>query len=116
MSTTPAPNPERRQRQRVALRGTAYLALTGHQPVEVRTVDISIDGVGVVGSANPPAGLTCLIRLAIPVKPRGSTPIEVEAKVTHSVFSQGGGGFLIGLQFVGLSPTATSAIKQFLQS
>src|SRR5664279_5069732 len=112
MSTTTPPGPERRQYKRAALRGIAHLVLTGHPSIEVRTVDISVGGMGIVASANPPAGLACVIRVVIPVKPRGTTTVEVQAKVAHSIFSHGAGGFLIGLEFSQLSAEAKSAVMQ----
>lgn len=106
---------ERRQHARVVLRSTAYLLLSGHSPIEVRTFDIGIGGIGIVAPANPPANLSCTIRVTIPVKPQGSTSFEVQAKVVNSVLSGSEDGFRVGLQFINLSSTAESAILRLLQ-
>lgn len=92
------------------------MLLPGAGPIDIRTVDISAGGMGIIASVNPQAGVTCLLRLALPLKPHGSTVIDVQAKITNSVFGNSENGFKVGLQFTNLSESATSAIDKFLQA
>lgn len=114
--SSPTPGSERRQHRRAVLRCPAQMLLPGAGPIEVRTVDISAGGMGIVAAVNPPSGVTCLLRMSIPLKPQGSAVIDVQAKVTHSVFGNSENGFKVGLQFTNLSESATSAIDKFLQA
>lgn len=96
------------------LRVPAVVMLSGEQSFEVRTLDIAQRGMDIVAAANPRPGTTFTIKCAIPVRPKGRTTIEVQAKVTHSVFCSTENGFKIGLTFVDPSSTASSAIRQYL--
>jgi c-di-GMP-binding flagellar brake protein YcgR len=98
------------------LRSVAQLMMPGQPALMVRTFDIGIGGVGIIAPANLPALLSCRVRIAVPVKGHGSTTVEAQAKVVHSVLSGSEDGFRIGLQFVDLPPVALAAIKQFLLS
>ena len=116
MTRPPATGRERRQFERVAFRGIAYLIVAGHPPLEVRTFDIGLGGIGIVASGNPPANLSCTVRVAIPVRPCGTATIELRANVVHSILSGNEDGFKIGLQFVHLPASAESTIKEFLRT
>jgi c-di-GMP-binding flagellar brake protein YcgR len=116
MTGNPPPSRERRQSERVAFRGIAQLLVTGHPPLEVRTIDIGLGGIGGVVSGNLPANLACTVRVAIPMRPGGPVTIELRACVVHSILSGNEGGFKIGLQFVHLPASAESALKEFLRS
>ncbi len=106
---------ERRQHERKSLRSSAQLVLPNQAPLEVRTVDLSVGGMGVVAAANLAPRLTCLVRVVVPLKPKGVTVIEAQAQVAHGVLSSSHAGFLVGLQFVGISAATAAAIKQFMQ-
>lgn len=89
------------------------VVLPGNQRFAVRTLDISPGGLAIVASANPRPGTTCAVALALPVKPRGAVPLELRAKVVHSVFASSEGGFKIGLSFTELPANAAQAIVTF---
>ena len=106
---------ERRQHERKPLRASGQLLLANRAPMEIRTVDLSLGGAGVVAPVNLAPKLTCLVRIALPIKPKGSALIEAQAAVAHSVLSSSQSGFLIGLQFTSVSAASATAIKQFLR-
>ena len=105
---------ERRQQQRKPLRANAELLLPGAAPVTVRTLDISIGGIGVVSALNLPSGSQCVIRLASPAQSRGAPTIRIDATITHSIFTIRQDGFMIGLRFGDLSPEAVEAVTKYL--
>ncbi|NUZ05389.1 PilZ domain-containing protein [Piscinibacter koreensis] len=112
---TPAAS-ERRKQERRTLRANAALRLSGATPVVVRTLDLSVGGMGVVAAINPPAGSRCTIGIASPAQPRGAIAVEIDAVVVHSIFSSRESGFKIGLQFGDLTQSAADAINRYLGS
>lgn len=105
---------ERRVDVRKPFRSPAFLAVPGRPPASVRTVDISSGGVGILSADNPPPKTVCTVRLALPVKGRGTVVFDVQARVAHSIYSSKGGGFQIGLQFTQLTPDLAAAIVGYL--
>ncbi len=106
---------ERRQQQRKALRANAELLLQGAPPIPVRTLDISIGGIGVVSGLNLPQSAPCVIRLAAPGQSRGVPTIRIDAIIMHSIFTIRHDGFMIGLRFGDdLSPEAVEAVTKYL--
>ncbi|MFY7855817.1 MAG: PilZ domain-containing protein [Rubrivivax sp.] len=105
---------ERRREERRALRVPARVSLGPGQVFEVRTLDVSPSGLGIVASANPRPGLTFKIEFVLPMRPSGALNVEATAKVMHSVLARDQGGFKIGLQFASLSPGAEAAIQKFV--
>ena len=104
---------ERRIDPRRALRANAEL-LIGGQRLEVRTLDISISGVGVATSMNPRTGLAVSLLLAPPDARRGTARIEMPVTVVHSILTRELGEFKVGLRFAEISPTALDAVKKYL--
>jgi hypothetical protein len=105
--------PDRRIHERKKLRSTAQLLLLGRK-FDVRTLDVSVSGVGIICSANPAAKTACSIRLSIPTKPSGFVLLELHAMVVHSVFSSANDGFSVGLLFVAPSAEAAAAISSYV--
>lgn len=114
--TTPATGSASAQRRsdHSVLRVPAVVMMSGQQVFEVRTLDIAPRGMDIVAPANPRPGTTFTIKCTIPVRPKGRTTIEVQAKVVQSVFCSTENGFKIGLTFVDTPPTTASAILQYL--
>lgn len=81
---------------------------------EVRTIDLSAGGMGIVASANPRPGTVLSIRFAVPLGSRGQAMFESKARVVHSVFSSAESGFKVGLSFVELPPTSAAVAIQYL--
>jgi c-di-GMP-binding flagellar brake protein YcgR len=106
---------ERRHHERKALRVSGQVLIPAQPPMEVRIVDLSRGGMGLVAPINMPAKLVCMVRASLPLRPSGSVVLEVQAKVVHCVLSSAHSGFLAGLQFERLTPAAEAAIKKYLQ-
>ena len=104
---------ERRQ-ERKPLRTNAMLRVPGAAPIRVRTLDISVGGMGVVASLNPHPGVACSMAIAPPASASGAPTIAIPATVVHSIFSVREGGFVIGLRYGELSDEAVEAITRFL--
>jgi c-di-GMP-binding flagellar brake protein YcgR len=111
-----APDAERRVTDRKTLRTRATIILGQTQAFEVRTLDLSTGGMGIVAQANPRPGTLMGIRFMLPLKPGGYHPFEARAKVAHSVYSASEQGFKIGLSFIDLSPEAAAAAQRFVSS
>ncbi|MCX9157363.1 PilZ domain-containing protein [Niveibacterium sp. 24ML] len=110
------PSSDRRQNERKPLRTTSYLRLPGSRPTAVRSVDISLGGMSIIATANPPSKTSCVLRVGLPAGAQGIKLVEVEAKVLHSVFSGREDGFKVGLSFVNLGAEARQAISSYLSS
>jgi len=110
----PIPHDDRRQHERRALRVAAQVLLPNAQAFEVRMLDVSAGGAGILAPANPQKGTQFTLRVGIPKRPTGNTTVEVQVEVTHSIFSAAENGFKIGLRFVRLDPATATAILQFV--
>lgn len=108
--------PTSRQHLRKPLRTSALLSSTALPTLTVRTLDISLGGMGIVASANLIMRVRCTALLTIPTRNYGSTQLRLEAAVAHCVFTGAEDGFKIGLQFTVLSAEAEAAIAQYLQA
>jgi c-di-GMP-binding flagellar brake protein YcgR len=109
-----APGEERRTAERKGLRVKATVILGQAQAFEVRTLDLSATGMGIVAQANPKPGMILVVRFLIPLRPSGYSPFEAKARVVHSVFSSAESGFKVGLSFTELSPASAAAALRFL--
>lgn len=114
MSAEPLPH-EKRQHKRRWLQTTANVMVAGRSPLEVRTSDISVGGLGIVAPANPPQNLIVTVRLALPMPGSKLVPIEVTGRVVYSVLSRQHGGFSIGLSFMSVSPQVLQVIDAYVR-
>ncbi len=106
---------ERREQMRRTFRRNATLLLPAGVEVTVRTLDISLGGLGIVAAANPPNGLVCGIRL--PLTGRRGEPVALELRVraTQGVFSAADHGFKVGLAFVAPDAAQQRLLREFLE-
>jgi c-di-GMP-binding flagellar brake protein YcgR len=110
---------ERRQHERRTLRVAAQLKLTdasatGARPMDVRTLDISLGGMGVVTPVNLRSGVTLTISFTLPARSKGITPIQARVQVMHSILGRDEGGFKIGLRFLAADNATNAAIREYL--
>lgn len=105
---------DRREHERKPLRIAAQVLLPNAQVFDVRMLDISAGGAGILAPANPQKGTQFVLRVAIPKRPTGNTPCDLPVEVTHSIFSSVENGFKIGLRFTRLDATSAGAIVQFI--
>jgi c-di-GMP-binding flagellar brake protein YcgR len=105
---------ERRQYERKHLRTSGQLFVAGRPPMEVRTIDLSLGGLALAAPMDVPAKTLCVVRVVLPLKPKGNVLLEARARVVHSVLSSAQAGFSIGLQFTDVSAATAAALNQFL--
>lgn len=104
----------RRQSERKSLRSKALLQFSGRSGLEVRTLDVSASGMAIVAPSNLPSAAVCIVQLVLPLK-KGRFPLQVNARVVHSIFSGTESGFKVGLQFLGPSPNMAAALAQYIE-
>ena len=106
---------ERRKSVRRVLRTTAVVILNESQTFEVRTVDVSINGMAIVAPANPKPGVVFYIRFKVPLKNKGYENFESKARVVHSIYSSSESGFKIGLNFIQLPQNFATLLEKFIE-
>ncbi len=105
---------QRRKQQRRAIRGMGTFVLPGSQ-IEVRLLDISAQGMGVVAPLPMPVGARCNARFGLP-KETQRHPVQVDATVISCILSGNDGGFRLGMQFGSLPSAMRSAIEDYVAS
>lgn len=106
-------SPERRAAYRKLVRLTAVLELEGAAPLAVRTVEVSEEGVALSSPLNIRPGRRCVVRVAVPTRPR-QPMLVAQGTVTHSVLSQRDGGFRVGVQFQALPRAVQERLQSFM--
>ncbi len=106
--------PERRVEDRKVFRGPAQLLLPTREMQRVRTLDISLGGIGLVAPSNLPRDAVCEIRFRPPVVSDHVEMLAARGRVAYSVLSGKENGFLVGLQFTDIAPGALALIRRFL--
>jgi hypothetical protein len=106
--------PERRLTPRRDLRMKALWRRPGTQFVEVRTLDISTTGIGLISDINVPEGETCAVLIALPVAPGRSVNMQITGTVAHCILNGQTSQYKIGVSFVQLPPQTAAAIKAFV--
>ncbi|NML15796.1 PilZ domain-containing protein [Azohydromonas caseinilytica] len=105
---------DRRQVDRKAFRSLGLLRLPSRQVLEVRTVDISVGGMGVVAPWNLQRDLCCDIRLRAPVMSAGMDFLVLRCRVAHSILSGKADGFMIGLEFLDPPAAVLDVVRQYV--
>jgi c-di-GMP-binding flagellar brake protein YcgR len=98
-----------------ALRTHAHVELPGKKYIEVGMLDISLQGMAIVASANPAPGTSFNIRFTIPGPTKGGVLCEERVSVVLSVFSSSLGGFRVSLKFTNLAPASAAAITHYVK-
>ena len=105
---------EKRSHERRPFGLPVEVLLPGRAALTMRSVDISIGGIGLVAAVNAPFGMELQLRLALPLGAKGTQSFEVRARVQHSVYSRRDDGFRIGMVFLKPSDRLVVAIGDFL--
>ncbi len=105
---------ERREHTRRPLRTTTTLLLPGNQVFDVRALDISLGGMGIVAPVSPKSGTRFRIRTTLNLPDVGAVPFEANVEVTHSIYGAHEGGFKVGLRFVSVEPHLEQALARFV--
>lgn len=108
------PGRDRRLTPRRDLRIKALWRRSGAEFVEVRTLDISATGIGLISDVNIPEGETCSVLLALPVAPGRSVNMQITGTVAHCILNGQTSQFNIGVSFVQLPPQTAATIKEFV--
>ena len=110
------PSADRRTEARKPLRVRVRLRLAGHAPTELRSVDLSSGGMGLVADVNLPLGLAGDVGFTLRFPNGSSLDVQADATIIHSVFSSSHDGFIIGLQFREPSADLQAALRRYLRS
>jgi c-di-GMP-binding flagellar brake protein YcgR len=104
-----------RQYRRRILNIPAQVQLSTGQRFEVRLLDVSEGGAGIVAEAAAPVGVR--FRLAFQMPARTAMPttrIELQARVVSNILSRDHAGYRIGLQFVDLDQAQHQQIRGYV--
>lgn len=94
---------ESRVHHRHPLRTRGHLLFSGHEPVPVRTLDISVGGLCIVSELTLPVKIQGAIALSLPAGNGRFELQNINIQVMHSIFCNREDGFKVGLLF--LKPT-----------
>lgn len=103
---------EQRTSARKILKVKVVVAMDGHAPMLVRTVDISANGVSISVPEPMQAGLAGQLSFDLLVEGK-SVPIAARVKAKHCIFSSG--DFKVGFQFLNLDLNAMTQLSRFLR-
>lgn len=97
---------------RKVLKAKAQLSINNGQPIDARTIDIGVDGVGLLLPGPVSSGQQGRVIVNMYFDGKAHL-VSAAVKVTYCVFSSG--EFRAGFQFVGLEPTVLSSISAYLR-
>ena len=106
---------QRRSHARRPLHCPAKLMLASKRIIDLRIVNISAGGLGVIAPENLAMGTSCQLRFDLPLAPGGHVTLYLSAEVMNSVFSSREDGFKLGLKFVKPTEESASHIERFVQ-
>lgn len=113
-----AAEPARRVEQR-PYRARAHLellALPGRPSIEVRTLQISIEGLRIMCPRNLPPGTVCQLSTLLLQRPIGHTLLRVQTVVQTSLLSSTGQGFQLDLRLHRPDAAQLEAIANYLKA
>ena len=103
---------EQRQSIRKILKVKALVALEGRAPMQVRTVDVSANGVSIAVPEPMQAGQNGQLSFDLLVEGK-SVPVAARVQAMYCIFSSG--EFKVGFQFLNLDLSAMSQLARFLR-
>lgn len=115
-NSLPAPDwADRRQYERKLLRVPAQMIVPGVGQISVRTIDISLGGIGVISDAKLPMMAEGMIRLSIPTMQQTVVDVICRATIMHCIYNGDLDGFKVGLKFTEMSMPTRDAIYRFIR-
>ena len=114
LSVAPDAVEQRRIHARRPLHCPAKLLLASKRIMDLRIVNISAGGLGVIAPENLAVGTNCQLRFDLPQVPTGQVTMYLSAMVMNSVFSSREDGFKLGLRFVNPTEDSASRIERFV--
>lgn len=106
----------RRNNERVIFNKTALAIFDGEPQALVKTIDISVSGIGVHSPVQGLPKSTCWVRLKIPVSHHQNKVFDVKTTVIYSVYSKDKHNFKTGLVFVNPPAPLIELIKKIIHS
>lgn len=103
---------ERRSGQRRPMKTKALLSVESTAPVQIKTVDISTNGLGIALQEPLRAGVPVMVKFELYVDGQGHT-IVARGIIAYSIFS--GGEFKAGITFSQLNLTAMALISKYVK-
>jgi len=103
---------EQRTSARKILKVKAIVAMDGHAPMLVRTVDISANGLSITVPEPMQTGQAGQISFDLLVEGK-AVPIAARVKAMYCIFSSG--DFKVGFQFLNLDLNAMTQLSRFLR-
>jgi|GEM_PF-2266265 len=105
--------PDRRRSARKALNTNGLLASQGHEPVEVKTVDLSLGGVAVAMPYRMALNQACIVTFDMPIQDK-IRRVAAVAEVAYSVRNTKQ-DFKTGLRFVELDAAGAAAVGEYME-
>ena len=105
---------ERRVHARRPLHAPATVLLPGNQVDEVREIDISLGGMGILAEVSPKTGTRFRVRTSLNLSGANPVTFEADVEVTHSIYGSHERGFKVGLRFVSVEPHLEQALARFV--
>lgn len=102
---------ERRLQPRYVVRRGAMVLTPDKKVIEVRTLDISFGGVGVVSPEALPKRVLMLCRMNLLYRSDTDKLYDVAVEAMNCIYSAQHGGFKVGFQYRPISPSLQEAIR-----
>ena len=106
-------NQRKSDRRGLRVPGKLLLQGTG-RPLDVRTRDLSSEGMGVVSHLNLKPHQHCTVEFSLPLIPKRVNVGPVEAVISYTVCSSTVDGFLVGLKFLSVRDDDMNLIRAYL--
>ncbi len=103
---------DQRSAPRKPLKTRAVLTVRGAEPLAVRTLDISINGVCLSFFKPMPIGLAGRLSIDLMIEGKVNT-IDVQAKAAYCIFSNG--QYKVGFQFTGVDMATVTLLAKFMR-
>jgi len=113
MSSEPNSENNRRATERKIFHSFGKLIFADQTPIDVRTLDLSMDGVRIVCSINAKENTEWWLEIKLAINNKYEV-FQVKGKVTNSIYSGELDGFRVGLVFQNTSDKMKTALKETL--
>jgi hypothetical protein len=107
---------DKRKDSRRRLSGYPQLEFSGQSPIDVKAMDVSCSGLGIVAQFNPPPLTSCNVTFVLPFNPNRPATVSAVAVVMHSIYSQENEGFKVGLLFHNLEVNTVNLLLNYVRS
>lgn len=113
MSSDQNSDNNRRASERKIFYSFGKLIFADQQPVDVRTLDLSTEGISIVCAINAKENTEWWLEIKLPINHKFEV-FQIKGKVTNSIYSGESDGFRVGLVFLNASEKLKTALKETL--